>query len=214
MKIILNPGQRRVRVTGWTGAGFTLVEMMISLSIFSLVTIGMITLLMFGQRYDQLVQSKLGASDESRRGFNDLTEDIRSAKIWQIGNGSASTFTAIANGTAQQGNALKLNLTVDTNAFIVYYFDTSAHKLLRRHSGDIGPTVIAQDLTNITANSMTFRAENYKGVAQTDLTHKGVINALLEFAQYQYPLTKVGPGLKYDYYKIEIKATPHVPDGP
>jgi prepilin-type N-terminal cleavage/methylation domain-containing protein len=214
MKIFLNFGQRRGRVTGRAGVGFTLVEMMISLSIFSLVTIGMITLLMFGQRYDQLIQSKLGASDESRRGFNDLTEDIRSAKIWQIGNGSASTFTAIANGSAQQGNALKLNLTVNTNFFIVYYFDTSSHELLRRHSSDIAPKVIAGDLTNITANSMTFRAENYRGDIQKDLTHKGVINAMLEFAQYQYPLTKVGPGLRYDYYKIEIKATPHVPDGP
>lgn len=193
---------------------FTLVEMMISLSIFGMVTIGLIVLHLFGQRYDQVVLSKLGASDQSRRGFNALQDDIRSAKIWQIGNGTASTFSGIANGTAQQGNALKLNLTTDTNVFIVYYFDTSERQLFRRHSGSDTPLLIAQDLTNVTASSMTFRAENYKGVTQTDLTHKGVINATLEFAQYQYPLTKVGPGMKYDYYKMELKATPHVPDGP
>jgi len=214
MKLFLIARPTRPQGAGGGRVAFTLVEIMISLSLFSLATIAMITLMMFGQRYDQLVQSKLGASDESRRGFNVLTEDIRAAKIWQIGNGSDTAFTGIADGDVQQGNAVKLSLTVDTNSFIVYYFDTNAHELLRRHSGDLAPTLIAQDLTNITANSMTFRAENYKGEAQTDLSHKGVIIALLEFAQYQYPLTKVGPGLKYDYYKIELKATPHVPDGP
>ena len=197
--------------SGWA---FTLVEMMVSLGIFSLVTIGLISLHMFGQHYDALVESKLGASDQSRRAFNDLLNDIRSAKIWQVGNGSASTFTAKANGTAQQGNALKLNLSVNTNIFILYYFDTSARQLLRLHSGSSTPVVIAEDLTNVTANSMTFRAENYRGDIQKDLTHKGVINAMLEFAQYRYPLTQVGPGMRYDYYKMELKATPHVPDGP
>jgi len=59
-----------------------------------------------------------------------------------------------------------------------------------------------------------FRAENYRGVTQTDLTHKGVVGVLLEFAEYQYPMTQVGPGLRYDYYKMEFKVTPHVPDGP
>jgi len=196
------------------GRAFTMVEMLVSMSIFGMVTIGLIALHLFGQRYDQVVLSKLGASDQSRRGFNALEDDIRSAKVWQIGNGSDSTFTGIANGTVQQGNALKLNLTMDTNAFIVYYFDTSERQLFRRRSGSTTPTLIAEDLTNVTSGSMTFRAENYKGVTQTDLTHKGVIKAVLEFAQYKYPLTQVGAGKMYDYYKMELKATPHVPDGP
>ena len=47
---------------------------------------------------------------------------IRSAKIWDIGNGDSTSFTAIPNGTTQQGNALKVSLTTDTNHFIIYYF--------------------------------------------------------------------------------------------
>jgi prepilin-type N-terminal cleavage/methylation domain-containing protein len=199
---------------GWQA--FTLVELMLTMAIFSMATLGLITLHLFGQRQDQLVQSKLGASDQSRRAFDRLTEDIRAAKIWRIGNGEFSTFTAIPNRTAQQGNAVRLQLTTAPSNYIVYYFDTTERQLYRQHSGSPLPerTLIASGLTNVTANSMMFRAENYRGDTQTDLTHKGVVGVLLEFAEYQYPMTQVGPGLKYDYYKMEFKVTPHVPDGP
>ena len=133
--------------------------------------------------------------------------------VYRVGNYSGTTFTPIANGTAQQGNAVRLNYTTATNNFIYYYFDTNAKRLWRRIDLQT-PTLIAESLTNVTANSMTFRAENHRGTIQTDLTQKGVISALLEFAQYQYPLTQVGPGLRYDYYKMELRASPHVPDGP
>lgn len=204
------------RVTALGLQAFTLVELMISMAIFSMATLGLLSLHIFGQRHDQLVQSKLGASDQSRRAFDRLTEDIRAAKIWRIGNGSSATFTAISNGTAQQGNAVRLQLTTNPSNHIVYYFDATERKLYRQRSGSPLParTLIASGLTNVTANSMLFRAENYRGDTQTDLTHKGVVGVLLEFAEYQYPMTQVGPGLKYDYYKMEFKVTPHVPDGP
>ena len=139
--------------------GFTLVELMTSMGIFSMVTLGMISLHLFGQRQDQLAQSKLGASDQSRRALDTLADDIRAAKIYSIGNSSSGTFTAIPNGTAQQGNAVKLQLTTDPSKFIVYYFDTTARKLYRQHSGSPLParTLIASGLTNVTVNSMTFR---------------------------------------------------------
>ncbi len=212
----LFPMNPPARTRGGDRAAFTLVELMISMGIFSMVTLGLISLHLFGQRHDQLVQSKLGASDQSRRAFDRLTEDIRAAKIWSIGNGVFSNFTAIANGSVQQGPAVRLQLTTGASNYIVYYFDTTERKLYRQHSGSPLPdrTLIASGLTNITANSMSFRAENYRGVTQTDLTHKGVVSVLLEFAEYQYPLTAVGPGLQYDYYKMEFKITPHVPDGP
>lgn len=197
-------------------AAFTLVELMTSMGIFSLATLGLISLHLFGQRQNQLVLSKLGASDQSRRAFDRLTEDIRAAKIWRVGNGDFDTFMPIANGTAQQGNAVRVQLTTAASNYIVYYFDTDERTLYRQHSGSPLPArmLIARGLTNVTANSMQFRAENYCGDVQTDLTHKGVVNVLLEFAEYQYPRTQVGPGLQYDYYRMQFKVTPHVPDGP
>lgn len=193
---------------------FTLVELMVSMGIFSMVTLGMISLHLFGQRQDQMVQSKLGASDQSRKALSLLTDDIRTAKIYSIGNFSSGSFTNLDIGTAQQGNAVRLQLTTDPNFHIIYYFDTAAGEMYRKKSGLSAPKLIVSGLTNVTANSMSFRGENYRGEIQTDLTHKGVVSVLLEFAYYHYPYTQVGPGLRFDYYKTEFKVTPHVPDGP
>ena len=188
---------------------FTMVEMMVTMVIFSLAILGVFYAHIFGLKQDRLISSKLGASDQSRRGFDILTRDIRSSKIWAIGNGSASSFTSISNGLAQRGNAIQLSLTTDTSKYIVYYFNTNACELRRRVSGAGTTTLVASYLTN----GMYFQAETFRGAIQTNLTHKGVINCSMEFAQYQYPLTRVGTGYLYDYYKLSFKVTPHVPDG-
>jgi prepilin-type N-terminal cleavage/methylation domain-containing protein len=199
-------GARRARGQ----AGFTLAEIMVASAVFGLTVIGFVYCQMFGMRQDQLVNSKIGASEQARMGFNDLANDIKAAKIWQIGNGDLSSFAGIRLGTNQQGNALKLSLTTDTNNYYVYYFDTNASKLFRGHSGSTTISCLAEHLTN----TMYFQAQNYHGDNQTDLTHKGVINVVMQFCQYQYPITKIGPGCLYDYYKMELRLTPHAPDGP
>jgi hypothetical protein len=188
----------------------TLVEMMIAMGLFSLAVVGLIYTHLFGLQQDQLVQSKLGASDASRRSFDLLVVDIRSCKSWRIGNGGLDGFVPIPNGTNQQGNALMIYPTTGTNPYVMYYFDTARRQLHRGRSGASGAELIAGNLTN----TMFFRAENYRGQTQTDLSHKGVVNVVMQFCQYQYPLTMVGPGHYYDYYKMEFRLTSHVPDGP
>jgi prepilin-type N-terminal cleavage/methylation domain-containing protein len=189
----------------------TLVEMMTTMAIFGLVMAGLISAHIFGLQENELVLSKLGAGESSRRGFDLLARDVRAAKIWQIGNIAGTTnFVPIANGTAQQGTALQLCLSTATNQYIRYYFDTNKFKLFRIHSNVSGSNTIAQYLTN----NMFFRAETYSGATQTDLSHKGVIHVMLQFSQYQYPMVLVGGGCYYDFYKIEFRLTPHVPDGP
>lgn len=190
--------------------GFNLVELMVAMSVFSLAILGVFYAHIFGLKQDRLIASKLGASDQSRRAFDIMVRDIRSAKIWAIGNGSGTTFTPVNNGSAQRGNALQLSLTTDTNKYIIYYFNTNSFELRRRRSGASTTTLVCSYLTN----AMYFQAENHRGSIQTDLSHKGVINCSMEFAQYQYPLTRVGQGYLYDYYKMSFKVTPHVPDGP
>lgn len=187
----------------------TLIELMVALAVFGLALVAMLYAHIFGLRQDQLVNSKLGASDESRRAFNQLADEIRSAKIWQVGSGDGSHFAAIANGSTQRGNALQLNLTTDTNSFVRYYFDAQKGRLYRKESDEDGLQVIARYLTN----SMYFQAEDFLGHVKSDLSYKYVIRVKMEFYQYQYPLTKVGPDYYYDYYKMEFTVTPHCPDG-
>lgn len=191
-------------------AALTLVETMITMGLFTMVVGAFVYTQLFGMKQDSVIQSKLGASDQSRRSFDLLARDVRSAKIYQVGNYSGSTFTAIANGTTQQGNAVQLCLTTNQATNIVYYFNTGAGELRRIHTGDATYTVIAKNLTN----SPSFSAERVDGSVQTDLSHKGLIHTKLEFWQYHYPTTLVGPGCYYDYYKIDLKFCPHVPDGP
>ena len=190
--------------------GLTLVEMMVTMGVFSLSVLALISAHMFGLKQDELVQSKLGASEQARRGFDQMAQDVRGSKRWSVGNGTRTSFSPIADDSVQQGTALQLNLTTDTNSYIRYYFEPSKSRLCRVKSGQSGYKVIAQDLTN----TLYFTAEDYRGSNQTTLTYKGLVNVRLQFRQYQYPLTKVGPGYYYDSYSLQFRLTPHAPDGP
>jgi hypothetical protein len=200
----------KIQLSGRRQHALSLVEMMVATGLFGLVVIGLVYVHMFGLRQDALVNSKLGASDQSRRSFDLLANDVRSSKFWQVGTGDSSDFTPIPNGEAQQGNALIVHLTTDTNNYVMYWFDTTRRDLRRAVSGQSTFKTIAHSLTN----TMYFRAENYRGDILYDLTHKGVLNVAMQFSQYEYPLTQVGPGFYYDYYKMEFRLTSHVPDGP
>ncbi|HWY30975.1 MAG TPA: prepilin-type N-terminal cleavage/methylation domain-containing protein [Candidatus Acidoferrum sp.] len=201
-----------------TQAGLTMVEMMVTVAIFVMVVTAFISANIFGLRYDQLVCSKLGASEQSRRSFEDLTSDIRASKIWRIGSGSQTTFNAVSNATLMVGNALQLNLTTDTNVFVRYYFDTNGpttqpNGRLCRITSAGQFTVCAQYLTNASGTSMVFQAQNYLGTGVlSDYQYKYVIDTLMEFYQYQFPKTVVGPGYYYDYYRIDLKAASHSPN--
>ncbi len=188
---------------------FTLVEMLTTIAIFSMVMAGFISLQLFGLRQDQLVESKLGASDQSRKLLEKMGWEIRSAKMWEVGNISGSNFVEVANGQPQRGTGIRIYPGTTTNSYIQYYFNTNARTLLRLQTGVAGVATVAQDLTN----SMAFQAEDYRGNVQTAGTGlwRNCIRVILEFAQYQYPMTQVGPGRLYDYYKLEYKVSPHCP---
>jgi hypothetical protein len=204
----------------WARA-FTLAEMMVAMFIFVFMVLGVIYVWIFGMRYDELSCSKLGASDMSRMGFDLLTRDIRAAKWWKVGNGISTNFTVCGNATNQVGNALKLCASGDTNstAYVIYYFDTNACQLCRLSNGLPAIQIIANSLTNSgilgngpTNTSMTFHAEQYNGTFAQDWQYKYAIVTTMEFCQYQYPLTKVGPGYYYNYYRIQLKAASHCPN--
>ncbi|HVM47458.1 MAG TPA: prepilin-type N-terminal cleavage/methylation domain-containing protein [Candidatus Acidoferrum sp.] len=201
---------------------FTLAEMMVSVLIFSMIILAMIGVWLFCLRWDELVCSKVGASDKSRMSFDQLTGDIRAAKWWRIGSATnAASFVACTNLMDQVGNALKLCDSGDTNstAWTVYFFNTNHSNsnycwLCRETNGVSKIQIIAQNLTNtgLTPYSMTFTAQQFNGNLAQDLQYKYAIVTTMEFAQYQYPLTVVGPGYYYNYYRIQLKAASHCPN--
>ena len=103
------PSVLKPRATGASrpprAQAFTLPEMMIAVLVFIMMILALIGVWMFGLRWDQLVCSKLGASEKSRIGFDTLTTDIRAAKMWRIGtNGTKTTFSPLANQANLVGN--------------------------------------------------------------------------------------------------------------
>ncbi len=207
---------RHANASNKTRRGLTLIEMMITMGVFGFAMMAFMYAYIFGLKQDQLVQSKLGASDQSRRSFEKVARDIRSANAHAVGNYNGTVFTPIINGNDMVGNAIQIYLTnPQTNTpCIVYWFATSGgngnYVLYRFHTGDSGRSMIANHLQN----SATFSAvENYAGVLQQSMFDRDVVHFTLDFKEYQYPLTHVGSGLFYDRYVLDFRATPHVPGG-
>ena len=200
---------------------FTLLEMMFSLMIFGVSMAALLSAHLVGLRQNELIESKCGASDSSRRVLNQLPMDIRSAKMWQIGFLNGTNFSAVGNGSSQIGPAVQLFETTNNSAYIMYYFDTNDvpnnnGKLMRYTNTNGTPVCLTSNLVDWLGNGFSFVAEDYTGAvanyAGTSKAYKNLIHAKLQFAKFLYPITVVGTNGLYDFYKIEFKATPHLPE--
>jgi len=193
-------------MAGWQ-SGYTLIEMMFVSIIIIWVVGALFTAQLVGFRIGQLVDSKSGASE--------LVTDIRSAKMWSIGSLSGTNFTGITSGVLQ-GSALQLCQTTNGSQFTIYYFITNSVNdgvLMKTSVANWNPTVVCSNLLD----DLYFTAELYNGQIQTNSinnvnNYKNIIHATLDFCQFQYPLTQVGTNGLYDFYKLDIRATPHLPE--
>jgi type II secretory pathway pseudopilin PulG len=198
----------------------TLIEMMITMVVMGFVIGGVLSANFLGMREERLMESKAGASETARRSVNQLLYDVRAAKGFDIGTMTSTNFVAITNGTLQ-GAALKLyciaistNSAIDPSRYILYYFDTSQsannNGMLWRLNSTNG---VSKVMVSNLINTLYFTSENYTGQVQSVRTYKAIIHTTLQFSQFQYPLTPVGTNGLFDYYRIECRATPHIPDG-
>lgn len=182
---------------------FTLPEMMIALSILTLVLAGIISSHLFGIRMLEITKAKLGASDEARSAISKLISEIRSAKRIQIGTGDLTGFSEVADGLPQQGSAVQIYGTTNTNFYARYYWDAGDKKLKRTANGNPAVAIIAQSITN----TLVFTAEDFAGNLITNNQNNSVIGLLLQFYQIQYPVIPIGPGNYYDFYQLRTRVT-------
>ena len=219
MKIFLPTGNSP-QAARWRRLGMTMIEMMFTFLLMGVVIGGVLSANFLGLREGRLMESKAGASDAARRYINQLLYDIRAAKGFDIGTMSGTNFTAITNGT-YQGPGLKLytvavstNQVVDATRYTLYWVDpsqtNSGNGMLWRLNSTNGTAIII--VSNL-INTLYFTSEDYLGNTQSVRTYKGVIHATLQFSQFQYPLTPIGSNGLFDYYRIDCRATPHIPDG-
>jgi hypothetical protein len=218
---VAHPG--RVRRPARQSQGFTLLETYIATALMvSCVVMGLFAVHLMGLREMRLLESKAGASDSTRRNITQFKYDVYGAKGWEIGTWNGSTFVGKTNGANQQGNALIIypliiasNQIVDSTRYIMYYFDASevADNNGRFWYKNSSNGVNRISISNLIA-PLYFTAEDYQGNTQTDRTFKSVIHATFQYSQFQYPLTQVGSNSIFDNYRIDVRATPHLPDGP
>lgn len=182
---------------------FTLTELMVTMALFSLVIAGTIGANLFGLRLFGITKAKLGASDEAREAVGKLVTEIRGAKIVRVGNGDLLSFTTLAMGEPQMGNALQIYPTTNTAEYIRYFWDKD-DKILKRTTDGLNTVVV---VANHISNQVVFRAEDHRGVVLTNGQNNRVINLKLEFFQLQYPVVEIGPGNLFDYYKMETRIT-------
>ena len=197
-------GKPSFRFMGRKGSqAFTLPEMMIAMSILTLVLSGVLASHLFGVRLLEITKAKLGASDESRKALGKMISEVRTAKIIRIGSGTASSFSEIADGLAQQGSAVQIHASTNTNFFVRYFLDSTSQRLMRLTTGTTTNTVVANCITN----TQLFTSEDFAGNVLTNNQNNRVIGLILQFYQIQYPIITIGPGNYYDYYQIRTRIT-------
>jgi len=179
--------------------GFTITELMTSMTIFSLVMVGVLYSHLFGLRCFNISATRLSACQSSRFALNRVCEDIRSGKLLYIGNGSSSGFTNIPLNSPRVGNALEIFPAVATNAYIRYFMDDGAQALKRFDSSSGKVLVIAPFITN----QIVFRAEDYAGNALTNDQNNRIIRLDLDFYQWEFPVAQIGA--YYDSYHLQTR---------
>ena len=212
----------RVRLLARQSQGFTLVEVMISTFLMtSVILLGLFAVHLMGLREVRLLESKAGASDSARRNINQLRNDIYGAKGWRIGSWDGSSFVSVSNGVSQQGNALIIyplivnsNQIVDLSKYTLYYFDSSD---IANNNGRLWHLNSTNGVNLVSVSNLIaplyFTGEKYDGSKQTNRTYKSVIHATFQYSQFQYPLTQVNSNTIFNSYRIDVRATPHLPDG-
>jgi hypothetical protein len=167
-----------VRIRGT--AAFTLTEMLISMTLFLLLMLGIVNATLFGMRWFQISQTKLLATDGARKTIGKMSDEIRSCNSTFVGDVSTNgTFTGRTNGEAQIGTGLLIYPTTSTNNYILY-FRNAADQTFRRTSTALGlTTIIAQTVTN----TNIFQVQDFQGTVQTNNQNNRVIRCTLQFYQ-------------------------------
>jgi len=193
--------------------GFTLVEMMITMTVFCFVVIAIIGLQIYGMRVYTLGATMLSATTSGRETMNDLRDHIRAGKIILVGtyNGTnGSVFNEAPLGALQEGNALEIQYTnaADTNYMI--YFQDPATTNLWSFSNNLSTAYAnstAVPVARFVTNYYCFFAENYQGTVQTNYANNLVIHVMLQFYQWEFPIGIIGGGAanSYNYYSLNTR---------
>lgn len=194
---------QRAKVCAFSQGAFTFTEMMVSLAILLVVSTGIISSHYFGLRMYEITRTRLGVSDATRNGFNQLTEEIRNAKAIQIGQGTLTTFTESGMNTLQQGNAVQIYPSTDKAIFIRYFRDAKDQNIKRVTDNFADISVLAQSVSN----AVVFTCEDFSGNVLTNRQSSFAVGIRFQFGALPDTQVPVGPGNYYDSYQWQTRIT-------
>jgi prepilin-type N-terminal cleavage/methylation domain-containing protein len=180
--------------------GFTLTEILIAVAVFMILLAGIISANLFGLKMFQLNQAKLTATDWSRRTFGKITDEVHACNSVSILNVDTNgNFTGLIDGEAQQGNALEIFPTQDTNNSTIYFVNLPDQTFRRTEltPGGTNTFILADSVTN----AVIFTAQDIFGQIQTNTANTRLIHLVLEFYQPETFMQRP------DYYRLETSVT-------
>jgi Tfp pilus assembly protein PilW len=212
MKLSLNLPRSRA-------AGFTLVEMYITLLLFSFLVIAIVTIQFFAAHVYTLAATKLTATAAGRKVMNDIRDQVRSGGVVYVGiyDPVGITFTNIPIGTPQVGNALVIytnnpNNQNSTTLGKIYYMNQQASNVCSVviSNGAVLTATLASAIVVYITNYYVFDAEDCSNNILTTYQNNRLIHAKFQFCQWEYPLAGVGGGAMYDYYQLQTRVAPRI----
>lgn len=188
-------------------AAFSLTELITSLAVFSLVSIAVVYSHIMGLKMYNITATKLSASSAARMAVSRIRDEMRAGHGFDVGTGTASTFTNLPSSTPRQGNALQIYpFAQNKTNFIRYFRDAGDNKIKRVVSGNNRVEVIAPYVNN----PLVFFAEDYAGNILTNDNNNRIIRVTMQFYQWEFPVATVGAF--YDYYRLDTRITKRARD--
>jgi prepilin-type N-terminal cleavage/methylation domain-containing protein len=189
-------------------SGFTLVEMMVVVLVFSFMVAAIVAVQIVALRVYTLGATKLSATTGARESLNAMRDQIRAAKLVYVGTYASGTgFTRPVPGVYQQGNAMEIGYTNSaTTNYLIFYLDTTtATNTLYSISNNLSSTL--NSLAIYVTNYYCFYAEDYRGNVLSNYLNNPVIHIVLQFDQWQYPLGFVGTNAlnAYNFYNLTTR---------
>jgi prepilin-type N-terminal cleavage/methylation domain-containing protein len=217
---LIRPGQK-------TGSGFSLVEMMVAVTIFALVILATIAMQIYASRVYTLAATRLSATEEARSAMNDIRDRVRQSRLVYVGQYVSATgnplidFTAMTNGDPQQGNALMIYPSTGTSNFTLVYLQpgNGSNSWANSSPANVnslilltytnGSLQISNDVADYVTNQIIFDAENFEGSVLSSNQNNYLIHMTLSFSQWEYPIAYIGSNSfnAYDYYQLNTVMT-------
>jgi prepilin-type N-terminal cleavage/methylation domain-containing protein len=212
--------------------GFTLVEMVVAVTVFTIVILATVAMQIYALRVYTLAATKMIATADARTTMNDIRDQVRQARTVYVGNYSPQgdyppvDFSAVTNGGMQEGNAVIIYPTTTTNSFDLIYLESANGTTTNLSTLDENGNVIntnslvllaytnnTMSVSNIIAsyitNEIVFDAENFEGTILTNNENNYLVHLTLDFSQYEYPIAVIGTNKfnAYDYYQLNTVMT-------